>query len=140
MQERQADLSVVEHLFEYARDLTGELARWHNDERLHARGAWLAAFDDRQGEGERFSGSGGRLPEQIAAFEQRGNGPGLNRRRLRNAACPERSGRGWAYTQVGKRCGGHALTPLALRKAWIDRSARHRGKGGKEELPNRSGE
>ena len=54
-------------------DLAGELARGGEDERRRAAGVGRDAVDERDAEGERLAGAGGRLGEHVAAGEHVGD-------------------------------------------------------------------
>jgi hypothetical protein len=52
------------------------------DQNLNRRDFWIEAMEGGEGERSGFSGAGLRLPQNIASFDQMGNGFGLNGRGL----------------------------------------------------------
>jgi hypothetical protein len=80
-------------------DLRGEFARRGQDERLHRPDARIDPLDQRDGEGERFAGTGAGLTDDVATGEEWREGERLDGGRCLDSHRRERGARGGGQRQ-----------------------------------------
>ncbi len=83
-------------------DLDAELARGRQHERLHLALLGIDVLDNGQSEGRRLAGAGLRLPDHVAAFEQRRDGLFLDRAGRLIADVAQRMKGGLGETEIGE--------------------------------------
>jgi hypothetical protein len=83
-------------------DLGGQLARRSEDQRRGALGRGIETVDQRDAEGERLAGAGGRLGEHVATVEQVREDERLDRERIGDAAAAEGSHHGLRHAEIGE--------------------------------------
>src|SRR5439155_21898043 len=106
--------------------LSGELARRHEHERRGARVGGDGALDDRQGEGERLAGSGGRLGEHVEPGERVRKNERLNRKRVVDGTGREHADDVRGHAELAERLVLHVVRLLYGFETCLPRNTRRR--------------